>query len=69
MEQDRMVPAPQPPAMPSACLLSVGNLSQRIRLIRKVRNAETKENSQRRLTSNDAVIKHHQGPLALPRGL
>ena len=64
-----MVPAPQPPAMPSACLLPVGNLSQRIPLIRKVRNAETKENSQRRLNNNNVVTKQSRGPLVLSQGL
>ena len=44
-----MVLAPHPlPPMSSACLLSVENFSQRISLIREVRNAETKENSLRR---------------------
>ena len=43
--------------------MSVGNFTQRISLIRKVRNVETKENSQRRLNNNNAVIKHSQGPL------
>ena len=43
--------------------MSVGNFTQRISLIRKVRNVETKENSQRRLNNNNAVIKHSQGPV------
>ena len=53
---------PLPAFMSSACLLSVENFSQKISLIREVRNAETKENSQRRL-NNNAVIKHSQGLL------
>ena len=31
--------------------------------MREVRNAETKENSQRKLNNNNVVIKHSQGPL------
>ena len=58
-----------PPTTPSACLLSVETFSQRISLIREVRNAETKENSQRRLNSNNVVIKHSQEPLVLSQGL
>ena len=38
------------------------NFTQRISLIRKVRNVETKENTQRRLNNNNVVIKHSQGP-------
>ena len=55
--------------MSSACLLPVENFSQKISLIREVRNAETKENSQRRLNNNDVVTKHSQGPLVLSQGL
>ena len=44
-----MVLAAHPRPMSSACLLSVENFSQRI--IREVRNAETKEDSQRRLSN------------------
>ena len=62
-----MVPAP-PPTSFSASHLPLENLSQRISLIREVRNAETKENSQRRL-NNNVVIKHSQGPLVLSQGL
>ena len=62
-EQEPMVLAP--PTTSSACLLSVDNFSQRISLIREVRNAETKENSLRRLNNNTVVIKHGQGPLVL----
>ena len=47
-----MVLAHCPPTTPSACLLSVETFSQRISLIREVRNAETKENSQKRLNNN-----------------
>ena len=66
-KQDRMVLAPT--TMFSACLLPVGNFSQRMSLIREVRNAETKENSLRRLNNNNVVIKHSQGPLVFPQGL
>ena len=55
--------------MSSACLLPVENFSQKISLIREVRNAETKENSQRRLNNNSVVIKHSQGDLVLSQGL
>ena len=55
--------------MSSACFLPVENFSQRINLIREVRNAETKENSLRRINSNNVVIKHSQGPLVLSQGL
>ena len=41
--------------MSSTCLLSVENFSQRISLIREVRNAETKENSQRELNNNNIL--------------
>ena len=51
--------APPPPTTPSACLLSVETFSQRISLIREVRNAETKENSQKRLNNNNVVTKHN----------
>ena len=37
-------------------------LSQRISLIREMRNVERKDNSQRRLNNNNLVIKHRQGP-------
>ena len=66
-EQDHMILAPH--TMSSACLLPAENFSQKISLIREVRNAETKENSQRRLNNNNAVIKHGQGPLVLSQGL
>ena len=59
---------PQPP-MSSACFLPVENFSQKISLIREVRNAETEENSQRRLNNNNAVSKHSQGPLVLSQVL
>jgi len=58
-----------PLTVSSACLLPVENFSQRIRLIGEVRNVETKENSQRRLSINNVVIKHSQGPLVLSQGL
>ena len=40
----------------SAYFLSVENFSQRVSLIREVRNVETKAYSQRRLNNNKAVI-------------
>ena len=58
-----------PPTVSSACLLPVENFSQRVSLIREVRNAETKENSLRRINNNNVVIKHSQGPLVLSQGL
>ena len=60
---------PAHPARSSPCLLSVESFSQRISLIREVRYAETKENSQRRLNNNNVIIKHSQGPLVLSQGL
>ena len=66
-KQDRMVLAPT--TMFSACLLPAENFSQRVSLIREVRNAETKENSLRRISNNNVVIKHGQGPLVLCQGL
>ena len=68
MEQDPIVLAPSHPTF-SACLFSVENFSQRISLIREIRNAETKENSQKRLNNNNVVIKHSRGPLVLSQGL
>ena len=62
-------PCRPPPPTFSACLLPVENFSQKISLIREVRNAETKENSQGRLNNNNVVIKHSQGPLVLSQGL
>ena len=50
---------------PFAC----GNFSQRINLIREVRNAEAKENSLRRLNNNNVVIKHSQGHLVVSQRL
>ena len=55
--------------MPSAYLLLVENFSQRINLIREVRNAEAKENSLRRLNNNNVVIKHSQGRLVVSQRL
>lgn len=49
----------------SACLLSVGNFSQRISLIREVR----KESSQARQNNNSLVIKQSEGSLVPPQGL
>ena len=70
MKQDLMVLA-APRLLPtfSACLLPMENFSQKISLIREVRNAETKENSLRRLNNNSVVIKHSQGYLVLSQGL
>ena len=65
-EQDHVVLAPTTMFFP--CLLPVENYSQRISLIREVRNAETKENSLRRINNNHVVIKHSQGPLVLSQG-
>ena len=58
------LPSQPPRPMPSACLLSVEYFSQRINLIREMRNAETKENNQRRPNKNNVVIKHSKGHLA-----
>ena len=43
------------PTMSSTCLLSMEIFSQRIILNREVRNAETKENSQRELNNNNML--------------
>ena len=60
----------RPPPMSSVCLLSVKkNFSQRINLIREVKNVERKENSQARQRNNTLAIKQSQGPLVLPQGL
>ena len=49
-----MVLAASPPFPESStCLLSMENFSQRINLIRDLRNRETKENNQRRLNKNE----------------
>ena len=66
-EQDSMILAL--PTMSFACLLPLENFSQRISLIREVRNVKTKENSQRRLNNNNVVMKHSQGPLVLSQEL
>ena len=55
--------------MSSASLLPAENFSQKISLIREVRNAETKENNQRNLNNKNVVLKHSQGPLVLSQGL
>ena len=65
-EQEPMVPCTLTTS--SACLVSVENFSQRVSLIREVRNVETKENSQRGLNSKNVVTKHGQGPLVLSQG-
>ena len=60
--------APSPPcSLPAFGLWK--SLSQRISLIREVRNADTKENSQRTLNNSDVVIKHSQGHLVPSQGL
>ena len=56
MVLDTPRPLPPTPAVSSACLLPLENFSQRISLIREVRNAETKENSQKRLNNNNVVL-------------
>ena len=66
MEQDSKILAPA--TMSSACLLLVEHFNQRISLIRELKNAETEENSLRRLNNNNVVIKHDQGPLVLSQG-
>ena len=69
MEQHPMVLAS--PTMFPACLLSVENFNQRIRLISKVRNVERKKNSQRRLNNNNnnVVIRYSQELLVLSQRL
>ena len=62
MEQNPDSPCPLPLThlpnpMSSARLLSVESFSQRISLMREIRNAEAKENSRRRLNNNNVVIK------------
>ena len=58
-----------PPTVSSAGSLSVENFSQRISLIREVRNVETKGSSQRRLNNNDVAVWLSQGPLVPFQGL
>ena len=65
-EQDPTVLAP---TVSSACLLSVESFGQRISLIREMRNADTKENSQRTLNNSGVVIKQSQGHLVPSQGL
>ena len=72
MEQDHIVLASPPCSFPFLFFiyfLPVENFNQIIILIREVRSAETKEDSLRRLSNNNAVITHHQGPLVLSQGL
>ena len=54
---------PRSASTSSACLLSVENFNQRLNLIRKVGNGETKEINHMSLNNNNnnAVIKHSQG--------
>ena len=58
---------------PPPCVLSLplvcGKLISKNKFFREVRNAKTKENSQRRPNNNNAVIKHSQGPLVPFQGL
>ena len=56
-----------PRPLPVFCLWT--NFSQRISLIREVRNTETKENSLRRPNNDNVVIKHSQGPSVPSQGL
>ena len=49
-----------PPPRPQPAF-SLGNISQRTSVIREVRNAETKEDSQRRPNNNNVVTRHSQG--------
>ena len=56
---------PAHPAISCSCLLSVESFSQRVSLIRDVRNAETKRNSQKRANNNNVVIKQCQRHLIL----
>ena len=46
---------PQPRPLPA---LSVENFSQRISLMREVRNVEMRETSQRRLSDSNVVVEH-----------
>ena len=62
-----LIPTSYP--MSSVCLLSAENFSQRINLILEVRNAKTKENSQRKPNNNNVVIKHSEGLLIPSQGL
>ena len=73
MEQDCVVldaPHTLPPATDHVLCLPfpVENFSQRVSLIREMRNAETKEKSQRRPTNNYIVIQDSQR-LVLSQGL
>ena len=67
MEQDHIILAHAPWPLPA--FFPLENFSQRVSLIREVRNVETKENSQRRLNNNYVVIKHSQRPLVLSQRL
>ena len=40
--------------------MSIENFNQKLSLIRKVKNEETKENSKRRLNNNNVVLKHKE---------
>ena len=57
------------PTRSSAYFLLVENFSQRVSLIREVRNAQKEQNSLKRLNDNNIVTKHSQGPLVLSQGL
>ena len=60
---------PPPPIMSFACLSPVESFSQRIRVIREVKNTKTKRNNQRRPTNSNVVIKHSQGLVVPSQGL
>ena len=62
---NRAEPCGPCPLMMSSSFL----LPKIVSLIREVRNAETKENSLRRLNNNNRIIKHSKGPLVLSQGL
>ena len=62
-----MVLALLPFPLPAFCV--VENFSQRVSLIREMRKAETKGNSQRRPDNNDVVVKCSQGSLVSCQGL
>ena len=67
MKQGSMI-LPLPPPQHVFCLIFAcggKKINQRISIIRELRNAEAKENSQLRLHNKNVVIKHSQGPIVL----
>ena len=69
-QQDLMILASPTPSPQVLCLPFVWeNVRGRMSLIKEMRKAETKENSQRRPNNNNVVIKHSQGPLVPSQGL